>query len=268
MDAKNKLSKMKNNRKVVLISGASYGIGYYLALEYAKLGYDLFLLARSIGKLEALKAQLANYPFRVEICKCDVKNKVEVKESIDKCIEIYSKIDIAILNAAIGNPNSFTNMEIDIIEDIYQTNLFGVLYFFNELVPIMKKQKISEQNLRGKIVVLSSLADARAFVGSSAYCSAKKALSMMMEAASIELEKEKISVITVKPGFVKSYMTSKNNYAMPLIWETDQAAKYIVKNINKNKRLIIFPKIIYFVVSLIKLIPFPIYKYLSRFRKI
>src|SRR5690606_12156182 len=93
----------------------------------------------------------------------------------------------------------------------------------------------------GIIVGISSLAEVRGFPLSAAYCSSKSAVSIFLESIRIELKKYNIKVITVKPGFVKTHMTDKNEFHMPFLMEPERASEIIIKGIRKEKKIIQFP---------------------------
>ncbi len=242
-------------RKVVLITGASQGLGKYCAFEFASRGYDLFLTARNYDALKQVETEITkNYGVRCEIFPLDVANLEDWQQSRDFFFEKYSKIDIMLLNAGISNPMWFEAFDLNNFRDSYETNIFGVLNGFNTFLPyFLEKQK-------GTIAVVSSLADSRGFVGSSSYCSSKIALSYIAESASIELADKNIKVINIRPGFVKTNMTAKNQYSMPFIMGPERAAKIIVDGIEKGKNVISFPLITHILTSIIRLTPRFIYQ--------
>ena len=119
----------------------------------------------------------------------------------------------------------------------------------------------------GIIVGISSLADARGIPGNSIYCSSKAAISHVLEAARIELEPHNIKVISVKPGFVKTNLTSNSNAYMPFIMSPDAAAKIIVDKIIRGKERISFPLPLSFLSKLGKIVPDGLYESIIKFWK-
>ncbi|MFN3780850.1 MAG: SDR family NAD(P)-dependent oxidoreductase, partial [Candidatus Kapaibacteriota bacterium] len=115
----------------------------------------------------------------------------------------------------------------------------------------------------GKIVIISSLADARGFPSSSAYSSSKAAVTKLAEAARIELKPLGIDVITVKPGFVKTDMTAKNKFPMPFLLEPDEASKIIWNGIINNKKSIQFPLPMVMLTKFIAILPNSIFDFLA-----
>ena len=102
---------------------------------------------------------------------------------------------------------------------VFETNTFGIAHALECLIPIMKKQGY------GKIAGVTSLADVRGYPGSSGYSASKAAATRLLESARIELKKFNIRVITVKPGFVKTPMTDKNEFIMPFKIQPERAAR-------------------------------------------
>lgn len=98
---------------------------------------------------------------------------------------------------------------------------------------------ISEK--RGVIVGISSLGDGKGFPKSGFYSASKAALTIILESLRIELKKYNIKVITVKPGFIKTAMTDKNNFKMPYLMSVEEGSKIILDGLRKDKRIIEFP---------------------------
>ncbi len=235
--------------KVVFITGASRGIGREIALEYAKKGFKLFLTATNIELLKDLSNQINKKGGESDYSRCDVSEKSEVANAVNEAISRFGRIDMAILNAGINGKCYFTEFSDELLHQIYKINVFGVAYCIEYLVPIMKAQG------NGIIAGVSSLADFRGVPGSAIYNSSKSALSILLESARIELAQYGITVITVKPGFVISDMTAKNDFYMPFLMETNKAARIIIQGIEKEKKEIKFPFPMALLVSIAKMIP-------------
>jgi short-subunit dehydrogenase len=242
--------------KVILITGASAGIGKSLALELSNKKAKLVLLARNEEKLSKLASEI-KVNSEVIYHKCDVSNLTEVKESIEKAIKEFGKIDAAILNAGIGYRMAMIDFDFEKTKRLFDTNLFGVLNFFEYLIPLFKEQKA------GLIVGISSMADIRGFPGSAAYCASKSALTTYLESARIELRKYNIKIITVRPGFVDTNMIRNNRFKIYFVLDAKAAATKILKGIEKEKRVIQFPFFYVLLSAIVKFIPVRIYDFLS-----
>lgn len=247
--------ELKN--KTVLLTGASSGIGFALANLLAMEKVNLILVARRIEKLDELKLSLENYSSNTLTIKCDVTKKDEVQNAFDKIRNTFGFIDIAILNAGVGRRTKVTDYKSELAEETFGVNVLGMIYWIEQLLPdYLKKEK-------GTIVGVSSLADNRGFTGSGFYSASKAAVSIYLEGLRVELKKHNIKVLTVKPGFVKTPMTDKNEFPMPMMLSAEKAAEIILKGIKKEKRIIQFPFPIVLSSKLIGMLPGSVYEFLA-----
>lgn len=247
--------------KNLIITGASKCIGKALAIKLSKEKNNLCLIARSEKLLQDLKEGLINSNSNIHIYKCDVSDYNSVKKSIEFAIDKLGKIDLAILNAGISGSGSFINFKVENLRNIFDVNVFGVANYLEFLIPIMKAQSY------GKIAVVSSLADARGFPANADYCSSKSALTQLLEGARVELKQHNIDIITIRPGFVRTDMTAKNNFYMPFLIDPEQAAKIIIDKIEKNAERISFPAPMVFSSWLMRAMPSNIYEKIIRLKK-
>lgn len=220
--------------KVVLLTGASSGIGYQLAKDFANEGAKLALLSRRLDILEKLSQALDKKTF-VRVYKCDVTIKQQVHETVVQIKKDFGKIDIAILNSGVGVNSSALDYNSDAAEKVFNTNVLGVIYFIEQLIPDFISEK------RGAIVGLSSLGDGKGFPKSGFYSASKAALTILLESLRIELKKFNVKVVTVKPGFIKTPMTDKNKFKMPFLMNVEKASLIIINGLKKDKRIIEFP---------------------------
>ena len=226
---------MTFENKTILITGASSGIGKAIGEKLVKIDCNLILTARQNDKIEIWLNNFKTKIAKVLVLKNDVTNKENVAEVFAKINETFGNIDIAILNSGIGKSVTPQTFNSQIAEDIINTNFLGVVYWIEQLIPNMMKNK------KGIIAPVSSLADNRGYSGSGFYCSSKAALSIFAEGLSIDLAKFGIKVITIKPGFVKTKMTDQNKFKMPFIISAEKAAEKIIAGIKKEKTIIQFP---------------------------
>ncbi|MBX2975212.1 MAG: SDR family NAD(P)-dependent oxidoreductase [Ignavibacteriaceae bacterium] len=245
---------MKN--KTILITGASTGIGKALAIKLAK-NNKLILLARNIDLLSEIKKESCSGD-NVDIYKCDVTKIDEVKEVFSSIVSKHNEIDLAILNSGVSYRNSIEDYSSEKAKITMDTNYLGVIFCVEQLLPIFLRQK------KGIIAGVSSLADARGFVKSGFYCASKAALTAYLESLRAELIPYGIKVVTIKPGFVKTPMTDKNEFKMPLLMEVDEAADIIINGLIQEKRIIQFPMPIVLAVKFLKIIPNFLFEFISR----
>lgn len=247
---------MNLKNKVVLITGASSGIGEAMAKKFAQEGALLALTARRkeildnfIKNLE-IKTRAASY-------KCDVTNLDEIKSVYHQVKIDFGKVDIAVLNSGVSFRSGIKDFSSEKAKSIFDTNVMGIINFVEVLLPDF----INERN--GVIVGVSSLADSRGFPKSGFYCASKAAATIFLESLRVELKPFNVKVITVRPGFVKTPMTDKNEFFMPFLMEPDKAAEIIVNGIKKGKKRIQFPLAISLAVRFLRIIPDSVFEYLA-----
>ena len=220
--------------KVVLISGATGGIGAALAKQLIKEDCKLALCARREEPLKVLSEEIHSKNIDCIYKTCDVQNQQDIKETIDNTQKKYGRIDVAILTAGILIPNPIETFDADIIKKTMEINFFGTLFFIEQLLPIMKQQK------SGTIAAVSTLPDRRGVAGWGAYGASKAAISWLMESLRAEAkQKYNINMITIKPGSVQTPMIKDFHRIGAL--SPEKAADYIIDGIKKEKKVIQFP---------------------------
>jgi short-subunit dehydrogenase len=247
---------MTFDNKVVLITGASTGIGKELALRLSKTDTKLALIARRTNLLQDLTDQTD----KIIAIKCDVGKKEEVSDAYRQIIKKFGKIDIAILNAGYSVRMRVEEYNSEYAEQIFGANVFGIIYWVEQLIPDMMERK------SGVIAGVSSLADKKGFSKSGFYSASKAAASIYLEGLSSELSKYNIKVITIRPGFVRTPMTDKNEFKMPLLMEPDKAAEIILDGMRKGKSKIQFPWQIVLMTNIIPLIPNRLFEKIENMR--
>jgi len=243
--------------KSVLITGASSGIGYAVAerLSYEK--SKIAILSRSTDILKEFAARYRNDQNIILPLHCDISVKDEVFSAYDKIMNEFGGIDIAILNAGTSYRLDAEDFSAAKGEEVLSVNLTGKFYFLEKLIPYFIERR------NGMIVGVSSLADARGFPRSAFYNASKAAFSKLLESLRIELKSYGIKVITVRPGFVKTPMTDKNEFHMPFLMEVEKAADIIIKGIKKEKRIIQFPLPTVISTKIIELMPDSMFEYFT-----
>jgi NADP-dependent 3-hydroxy acid dehydrogenase YdfG len=244
---------MELHKKIVLLVGATGGIGESIALKLADEGCKLSLLGRREDKLKELCNKIIKNNKECIYRKCNISNIKEVKNSIEVTYKSFGRIDIALLTAGILAPNPIETFNSKIVINSIKINFLGNVYFIEHLLPIMKSQK------SGTIAVTSTLCDHRGIYGwAGAYGSSKAALSWLLDSLRVEAkQKYNINIITIKPGSVSTPMVKIDGYQEPKGINPDQAAKIIIEGIKKEKKIIQFPLSLVLMVRLID--SFPVY---------
>ncbi|MEM3833009.1 MAG: SDR family oxidoreductase [Thermoprotei archaeon] len=178
---------------VVIVTGASSGIGLATSKLLVENGFSVVLASRNVEKLRSL---FSNED--VLIVKTDITKISDVKELISETISRYSKIDVLVNNAGIGISGPLYEMDYDQIEKVIATNLLGPIILTKEVLPIMIR------NNGGCIVNVSSLAAFVPVPWMSIYAATKAALKILTDSWRIEFKPYNIRVIGVYPGYVKT----------------------------------------------------------------
>ncbi|MBN1251638.1 MAG: SDR family oxidoreductase [Bacteroidales bacterium] len=183
--------------KVVIITGASSGIGRALAIEFAEKGAKVVLAARNYAELVKLKNQIRENGGKSIFFITDVTKKDDCKKLINSTLDIFGKIDILINNAGISMRANFADLELFVIQNVMDTNFYGTVFCTKYALPHILKQK-------GSIIGISSISGLTPLPGRTAYVASKFAMDGFLETIRIENFKRGLHVMLVHPGFTAS----------------------------------------------------------------
>ena len=186
------------NGKVVLITGASSGIGYATASLLAAEGALLVLVARRRNRLEALAAEAQAYGSKAIIVAGDLREEATSLAAVTAATEAFGRIDILIANAGIGNYKGLVETTATEYDEIMDSNFKSTWLIARHTVPVMIAQK------SGQIMLVSSVAGLYGFAGEATYCAAKFAQMGFAQGLDTELRPHGIKVGTINPGGVKT----------------------------------------------------------------
>jgi NAD(P)-dependent dehydrogenase (short-subunit alcohol dehydrogenase family) len=195
------LPALRFDQQVVLITGASSGIGRAAALAFARAGAHVVLAARSAQPLAEVAADCRAAGAKALAVATDVTRPESVKACLRKAIATFKRIDIVVNNAGIMLPARVTDLEAAELQRMLDVNLIGAMHVMQAAVRQMRRQESG-----GSIVNVASLAGRRGFTPLGGYCASKFALIGMTEALRTELIGEKISVSLVLPGVIDTPM--------------------------------------------------------------
>lgn len=186
---------MKN--KVVIITGASSGIGRSCAMLFAEHGAKVVLAARQYDKLVDLSEELMRIGTEVLVVKTDVRNEEDCRNLIQKTVDHFKRIDILINNAGISMRALFRDLDLKVMKEVMNTNFWGTVYCTKYALPYLLES-------RGSVVGISSVAGKKALPGRAGYSASKFAIEGFLETLRIENMKTGLHVMIACPGFTAS----------------------------------------------------------------
>lgn len=228
---------MKHPR-IILITGASSGLGAAFAQHYARNGVTLYLSGRNEARLSnianACRAQGATVHEQI----IDVTDATAMETWLTQC-DSATPIDLIIANAGVSAGTGIHGETGDQVRHIYATNIDGTV---NTVQPLMNAM-IARR--KGQIAIISSLAGIRGLPSCPAYSSSKACVRFYGEGLRGWLSHHGVEVSVVCPGYIHTPMTEVNNFPMPFIMSAEKAARIIAKGLEKNRSRIAFPLALY-----------------------
>jgi short-subunit dehydrogenase len=189
---------MKLNDKVVIITGASSGIGKALAIEFASRGANLVLAARQYVALCELTESLEKeYNIQAVAVQCDVSVEEDCAHLIKQTILTFNKIDVLVNNAGISMRALFKDVDLKVLKTLMDVNFWGTVYCTKYALPHLLKS-------RGSVVGVSSIAGYKGLPGRSGYSASKFAMNGFLDVLRLENLKTGLHVLTACPGFTAS----------------------------------------------------------------
>ena len=229
--------------KVVLITGASSGIGEQAAIEFAKRGAHLILVARRQEKLQQVQNRINSTAASVLVCPCDISKKDQVTEMSKTVLKQFDSVDILVNNAGFAIYGPVADLTIADIESQMSTNYFGMIYCIKNFLPSMIKKN------SGHIVNVASVAASFGLPNIAPYCASKFAMLGFSEGLKHELTNTKVRVTVVSPIMVRTNFFDHPSFdKMPQFSPTSldpkTVAKAILKAANSPRLEIIVPPIV------------------------
>jgi short-subunit dehydrogenase len=230
----------------VLISGASSGLGRSLALQYAKQGATLGLIARRRELLKDLSQEIPNAAIYV----ADVRDSDAMQAVAHDFVLHHGQPDIVIANAGISR-GVLTEYAEDgeVFADILATNVNGMLHIFQPFISHMRTVG------SGRLVGVASVAGYRGLPGGGAYSASKAATIAYLESLRVEMHGSGVSVITVCPGYIITPMTAGNPFYMPFLMSAEDMADKIIRVIDRRKLYAVIPWQMAIVARALRLLP-------------
>lgn len=188
--------------RVIVITGASSGIGRETALAAGRQHASVVLAARRREPLEEVARQIEKYGGKALIVVVDVSQQSDVETIINSTVKEFGRIDVLVNNAGIGLFATVEETSAEQLERIWRTNFMGTFYGIRAVIPLMKKQGA------GHIITVSSMAGKRAAPFGGAYSATKFAQAGFMESLRMELRNSPIRTTVIYPGATKTGFTS------------------------------------------------------------
>lgn len=188
---------MRLKDKVVVVTGASMGIGEATAKAFADEGASVVLCSREAARAEEARRRISHLDRTMAVA-CDVRDTAQIDRLVAATLARFGRVDVWVNNAGHGLLDAVETMDPAKVRAMFDTNFFGALAGMQAAIPVMKKQG------GGTIINISSVAGHLAVPYMSAYCASKHALNAISKAARVELKPVNIHVLTVCPGFIRT----------------------------------------------------------------
>jgi NAD(P)-dependent dehydrogenase (short-subunit alcohol dehydrogenase family) len=243
---------------IIWITGASSGIGREAAVQYARLGHTVCASARSLEPLQALAEESAGLGGQIHPVEMDVTDVAQVAAGFADICKTFGLPDLVILNAGTYIRNTVKRFDRSVFETTMNINFMGTINCLEHVVPAYIEQG------SGHVVVVSSVAGYRGLPGGSAYGASKAALINLVEAMQPELAARGVCISLVNPGFVRTPLTDKNEFAMPFLMEVDDAVRAMISGLSRRRFEVTFPKRFTWILKTLRLLPIALYLRLTR----
>lgn len=235
------MKMVSNVRSVVVITGASSGIGARLAIDYANDGYIVWACGRNQERLEAL----AHFNENIHTLAFDI---LDLQQTTKAFKSVSPRPNLWVLNA--GDCEYIDNGYIDaqLAARVVSTNLIGI---FNCIEASQHLYKEGDH-----LALVGSIASELALPRAEAYGASKAAVSYLGRTLALDLKPYGVMVSTIFPGFVSTPLTDKNTFPMPMMVSTEEASRAIRKGLQRKKTAIYFPFVFTSIIRLLALLPY------------
>ncbi len=247
---------MEMDGKVVVVTGASMGIGEAIAKVFADAGASVVLLSRDASRAEAARHRVG-HTGRTLALACDVGKREDVDRALALTLQRFQRVDVWVNNAGVGLRDSVANMDPSAGRELFETNFFGTIACTQAVVPAMRERD------GGAIVNISSVAGHIPLAFGALYSASKFAMNALGKAARMELKPDGIQVMTVCPGYVRTdfganMIASRQGNIRPKSVRgitADRVARAVYRGYRKRQREVIVPWTMIPAVKLYQLFP-------------
>lgn len=243
--------------KVVVVTGASMGIGEAIAKVFADHGAGVVMLSRDAGRVEAARTRVG-HPERTLALSCDVRHREDIDRAVSLTMHHFQRVDVWVNNAGHGLLDSVAELEMAACRDMLDTNFFGAVSAMQAVIPVLRQQG------GGTIINISSVAGHIPMPFHAAYSATKFALNAIGKAARVELKRDGVHVLTVCPGYVRTGFSENAGRGKDVKQvrpgsvrgiSAERVARATLKGYLKRKREVIVPWTMHIPVKFYQLIP-------------
>ncbi|MFZ1132857.1 MAG: SDR family NAD(P)-dependent oxidoreductase [Terriglobales bacterium] len=247
---------MEMDGKVVVVTGASMGIGEAIAKVFAGAGASVVLLSRDANRAEAARHRVGHTERTLALA-CDVRNPEDVGRALALTLHHFDRVDVWVNNAGVGIRDSVADMETSALRELFETNFFGAICCMQSVVPAMREAG------GGTIINISSVAGHIPVPFMSLYSASKFAMNAIGKGARLELQPDHINVLTVCPGYVSTefgahVVASRQGNVRPKSVRgitAERVARAAYRGYLKHKREVVVPWTMIPVIKLYQLLP-------------
>lgn len=240
----------------IWIIGASHGIGAALAKHLALEGHHLAISGRDAGALDTIRNAFPQGHHHV--IPLDATDDSAFPKAIGHLNKHWPRIDRVIYNAGISPNVDQGRFDPATLRSVLAVNLIGAFACVSSLLETWKKQG------GGHLVLVGSVAGYRGLPMALSYCASKAAIISLAESLAIDLHPLNVKVQICNPGFVKTRMTDKNDFPMPMMISPEEAAFAFARGMESDRFEISFPRFFTFLMKQVTRIPYPVYFYIMR----
>jgi NAD(P)-dependent dehydrogenase (short-subunit alcohol dehydrogenase family) len=246
-------------RGVAWVTGASSGIGAALCLGLARAGWTVAASARRADRLGALAAE-PDAGGRIHPVPVDVTDEPAVRAAVAGIEDRLGPIASAVLNAGDYTPMPARDFDTALFRRLVEVNYLGVVHGVGAVLPRQLERRV------GQILINASVAGYRGLPRAAPYGASKAALINLAESLRAELQGSGVRIRLINPGFVRTPLTDKNDFAMPALLDPAAAAAAVLREFDGDGFEITFPKRFTFLMKLLRCLPYRWYFALLRAR--
>ncbi len=237
---------------IAWVTGASSGIGRAVALELARRGWTVAVTARREPELAALVNEI-RAPGRIVPAPADVTDADAVAAAVARVEAEHGPVVLAFLNAGVYVPVDGVTIDVAVYRRTFDVNVMGTVNALAALLPRMAARG------HGQIGINASVAGYGGLPKAAAYGASKAALINMAQALSFDANPAGVTIQVINPGFVETPATAVNDFKMPFLLSTDEAARRVVEGFLRAGFEITFPKRFAYILKALNLLPYGLY---------